>query len=851
MLFFIGRLILVVLIIPFIFSHTITSVSAQISTSQVLFYDNFSDNLIKWRIKHGTWYIDQGNLINKSYDSVDQPSRIETGEENWDNFRLELELNNFDGIDSGIGFRKNNSTNSSYELTIRHGSGEHGAGEIITPQIFLQKVYWNQPYTSVKSSKVLRDNRSFPLLHNRWYHIKIEVFNRNIKIWIDNNLLFDFTDDSDDTKSGFITLATWTGKFAKINVAFDNVKITALGPEPFLDLPWDYEAQGSTFNYMALDPYSWFDHEYPLQDQCCNWQVMTYAGQTINRPYRSHNGYDYSRKNGIRLNTPVLAAATGSATFKPWNKTGGAGNMIKIDHGNGYQTWYEHLSVEGLITSTEGQSVDVEQGDQIGLVGMTGNTDGPHIHFSVFKETNNNNSFDDEIPYGVTDPLGWDGEITDPWSIWSNGARSGTSSYNMFYPASFSKSIEVPIGGGILSTKDTTISIPQGTYNGSFKLVHKIGPFVSLSDYTTGVTPSFSLNAYKNGQLITSPFIKPIQITIDYSKANLTNIDEGTIRIRHFNEQSKVWEELPINDLNTTNNTISTQINHFSRFAVVGNIKDLIPPTTAFEISGDKGLENWYRTPVEIRLPAQDNEGGVELEYTLYTINGNDWFEYLQPLIFGEDGNYQITYQSYDKAENQEERKTIKVDIDKTKPTITINSPKEDDIYILNQTVISDWQISDNLSGIDTSSTEATVASGKSVGTSTPGKHIFTVKTKDLAGNESEEIINYTVRYNFSGLNLPPLKEGKNYKQGSTIPIKFQSTDYFGKYMENVQARLLVDDTAADSSGKANANNLFRYDPTSNQYIFNLSTLTLAQGNHMLKVSLDEGKEYESSITIR
>ena len=110
-------------------------------------------------------------------------------------------------------------------------------------------------------------------------------------------------------------------------------------------MPWDYESQGKSFEDVALDPRSWFDHEFPLQNiECCIQTVLPYSGLEKTAFYRSHNGYDYSAKNGVVLGTHVLAAAAGWATFRPESQSGGAGNVIKIDHENGYQSWYEHLS---------------------------------------------------------------------------------------------------------------------------------------------------------------------------------------------------------------------------------------------------------------------------------------------------------------------------------------------------------------------------------------------------------------------------------------------------------------------------------------------------------------------------
>ncbi len=57
---------------------------------------------------------------------------------------------------------------------------------------------------------------------------------------------------------------------------------------------------------------------------------------------------------------------------------GGYGNMIMIDHGNGYQTLYGHLSQINVRCGA-----NVYGGQLIGLAGSTGNSTGPHLHFEV------------------------------------------------------------------------------------------------------------------------------------------------------------------------------------------------------------------------------------------------------------------------------------------------------------------------------------------------------------------------------------------------------------------------------------------------------------------------------------
>lgn len=87
-----------------------------------------------------------------------------------------------------------------------------------------------------------------------------------------------------------------------------------------------------------------------------------------------HTGTDMACPTG----TPILASMSGKVTFTGINRV--YGNYVIIDHGNGYQTLYAHMS---KIIATKGQWVS--QGTRIGLVGSTGYSTGPHLHFTVYK----------------------------------------------------------------------------------------------------------------------------------------------------------------------------------------------------------------------------------------------------------------------------------------------------------------------------------------------------------------------------------------------------------------------------------------------------------------------------------
>jgi murein DD-endopeptidase MepM/ murein hydrolase activator NlpD len=98
----------------------------------------------------------------------------------------------------------------------------------------------------------------------------------------------------------------------------------------------------------------------------------THRLHPILKTYRAHLGTDY----GAPIGTPVQTIGEGRVVFA--GRKGGAGNLIQIQHSNGYQTYYMHLS---RLLVHSGQRV--EQGQRIGLVGMTGLATGPHLDFRI------------------------------------------------------------------------------------------------------------------------------------------------------------------------------------------------------------------------------------------------------------------------------------------------------------------------------------------------------------------------------------------------------------------------------------------------------------------------------------
>lgn len=86
----------------------------------------------------------------------------------------------------------------------------------------------------------------------------------------------------------------------------------------------------------------------------------------------NHTGLDIAATTG----TPIKVMADGVVTNASYS--GSYGKLIKVDHGNGVETWYAHTS---KMYVKKGQ--EVKAGDEIATVGSTGNSTGPHLHLEI------------------------------------------------------------------------------------------------------------------------------------------------------------------------------------------------------------------------------------------------------------------------------------------------------------------------------------------------------------------------------------------------------------------------------------------------------------------------------------
>ena len=139
----------------------------------------------------------------------------------------------------------------------------------------------------------------------------------------------------------------------------------------------------SQYNFLQTSTISALYRNYPRQYQLhvrpSMWPVegrllSSFGGRTD--PFSGegaiHTGVDLEAAMG----TPVRAAADGIIVHADWE--GGYGRLIIIDHGNGVQTYYGHLSTFGVVPGQE-----VRRGDVIARSGASGRVTSPHLHYEV------------------------------------------------------------------------------------------------------------------------------------------------------------------------------------------------------------------------------------------------------------------------------------------------------------------------------------------------------------------------------------------------------------------------------------------------------------------------------------
>jgi len=174
---------------------------------------------------------------------------------------------------------------------------------------------------------------------------------------------------------------------------------------------------------MFYGPVMGFDHDPEVHDGAYQVLCTDYMGRAFPHCYDEHDGSDFMLEGGFDAmdagSTPVIAAAPGTVIVAEdgnYDHCHGdlgsldidcdghpmVANKVKIEHASGYRLLYWHLRTDSVAVQV---GDEVETGDQLGLIGSSGISSGPHLHFEI--QAPDETSFD---PYA--------GEHSQPNSWW-------------------------------------------------------------------------------------------------------------------------------------------------------------------------------------------------------------------------------------------------------------------------------------------------------------------------------------------------------------------------------------------------------------------------------------------------
>lgn len=439
---------------------------------------------------------------------------------------------------------------------------------------------------------------------------------------------------------------------------------------PLLNTPWEETGPNDFIDKIT----AYFDHEYPLlgygyytEPEPAKNTTLNFFGTKESEPklyYSTHNGTDYA----LNLGTPILAPADGIASFYYCSS---CGNSIRIDHLNGYQSIYMHLQKSSLFVTSG--SAQISTGEQIGKVGMTGNTNGPHLHFEIIK--------DGKYPDGLVDPYGWQSlGLSDPWPVftWTDTLGNHQGSKSIYLWKLENPSIMKLLSGSGNAVLDNKVikwdKIPSFAF--TISLRNYLQPKTDRLNLGYISNTSTLINAYDYLGNEMTGFSEPAEITFDLSKSNLTDVVSESIKVYFWNEITRIWEALP-SVLDFTNNTVKAQTKHLSNFAVFAEKIDSSPPQTQIILSGSQE-GRWFLEYPAVSFQTFDSESSPIK--TFYTTSGEDsWEEFTEPFRIEKDGVTNLQYRSQDLYGNLEETQSHVIQVDtknKGKKSLIISRAK-------------------------------------------------------------------------------------------------------------------------------------------------------------------------------
>ncbi len=115
-------------------------------------------------------------------------------------------------------------------------------------------------------------------------------------------------------------------------------------------------------------------------------------------------------------------------------------------------------------------------------------------------------------------------------------------------------------------------------------------------------------------------------------------------------------------------------------------VVDTASPVTTAKLNGTMGENGWYISNVTVELSV--NETTTQVNSTYYRVDGGNWTKYTKSFVISEEGEHLLQFYSDDVAGNIEKINNLTVKIDKTPPSISIESPLEKKFYLFGRSIL-------------------------------------------------------------------------------------------------------------------------------------------------------------------
>ena len=282
--------------------------------------------------------------------------------------------------------------------------------------------------------------------------------------------------------------------------------------------------------------------------------------------------------------------------------------------------------------------------------------------------------------------------------------------------------------------------------------------------------------------------------------------------------------------------------------AEASTIVDTSAPEIGILINGTLGLNGWYISPVKVSFTVYDSTSGVNSIY--YSINGSAWTLYTGAVTLANDSVYHIDYYAVDNAGNSGSIEHALVKIDRTSPSLSLVSPRNNDILTGTanlQVTASDANLGSVEYKVDNGEWFTMSASGNAYSAQVDttqyndGSHTIYFRAIDNAGHTTEMSVNVIIDNQPPTINISNLVN-EEFVEG-TFDIYIYASDSVG--ISQVKITIINDDTNSIIVSNASV------DYGSNGYWeYRINTDSLIDGNYTVEVYAEDYASHIASNSV-